>query len=79
MKKVNMHEAKSNLSSLVQDALNGEEVILAIAGTPTVRLVPVNIEITPRVPGALKGKIWMAEDFQNTPEEVIQAFESNKH
>lgn len=73
-----MHEAKSRLSSLVQDALNGEEIIIAIAGSPAVKLVPVNAEPTPRVPGALKGQIWLAEDFQNTPEEIVNAFENGR-
>jgi prevent-host-death family protein len=41
MIKVNMHEAKSNLSKLVEQALQGEEVILAKRGTPLVKLVPV--------------------------------------
>ena len=44
MTKVNIHEAKTNLSKLLEQALNGEEVVIAKAGKPLVRLVPVREE-----------------------------------
>ena len=75
MHQVNMHEAKSKLSSLVEEALAGEEVVIARAGKPAVRLVPVSREPGRRVPGRLKGQITIAPDFDQTPEEVIADFE----
>lgn len=77
MHTVNMHEAKTKLSSLVEEAVAGEDVIIAKAGTPLVRLVPVQRDISQRTPGRLKGKISIAKDFDETPEEVIRAFEGN--
>lgn len=77
MRTVNMHEAKTKLSSLVEEALAGEDVIIARAGTPLVKLVPVHRDTRPRKPGRFKGKIRMASDFDQTPEEVMAAFEGN--
>jgi len=70
-----MHEAKTKLSSLVEEAITGEEVIIAKSGSPLVRLVPVQRDARPRVPGRFKGLISLAEDFEQTPEEVINGFE----
>ncbi len=52
MKIVNMHEAKTKLSKLVEEALAGEEIILAKAGKPLVRLVPYEEHLEPRKPAA---------------------------
>jgi prevent-host-death family protein len=54
---VNMHEAKTDLSRLVAQALAGEEVIIARAGMPVVRLTPLRQE---RVPGSAKGAVRIA-------------------
>ncbi len=75
MHTVNMHEAKTRLSILVKEALDGEEVIIARAGKPVVKLVPVSQDSGRRLPGRYKGKIKIAADFDATPEEVIAAFE----
>ncbi len=75
MEKVNMHEAKTRLSSLVERALAGEEVIIAKAGTPLVRLVPVGLPGERREAGRFRGQIKLAEDFDQTPEELIRSFE----
>ncbi|GAB4057243.1 type II toxin-antitoxin system prevent-host-death family antitoxin [Uliginosibacterium sediminicola] len=77
MLSLNMHEAKSQLSKMVDQALAGEEVIIAKAGVPAVRLVPVvQAARAPRVPGALRGQIWMADDFDAPlPEDVQKYFE----
>lgn len=77
MRTVNMHEAKTKLSSLVEAALAGEDVIIARAGTPLVKLVPVGRDTRPRQPGRFKGQIRMAPDFDQTPEDIIVAFEGN--
>ncbi len=61
---VNTHEAKSRLSALLAAAERGEDVVIARAGKPVVRLVLVNgASPGKRVPGSMKGKIWMAPDF----------------
>lgn len=72
---VNMHEAKSNLSKLVEEAEAGEEVILARAGQPAVRLVPVRRRGRRKL-GAWKGKVVMADDFDAPlPDAVLAAWE----
>ena len=72
---VNMHEAKSSLSRLVERALAGEEVVIARKGEPLVRLVPVSKEPKRRIPGRSKGKIWISPDFEFTEAEIEELFE----
>lgn len=67
---VNMHEAKTSLSQLVNRALAGEEVIIARNGEPLVRLMPVEKAKKRRVPGRSKGKISISPDFELTDEEI---------
>ena len=67
---VNMHQAKTTLSRLVERALAGEEIIIGRNGTPLVRLVPVRKTAEPRVPGRSKGRIWISPDFELTDEEI---------
>jgi prevent-host-death family protein len=61
MRKVNLYDAKTNLSRLVDDALAGEEIVIARAGKPLVRLVPCRAKDQPRRPG--NAKIWISDDF----------------
>ncbi len=68
---VNMHQAKSSLSRLVERALAGEEVIIARNGEPLVRLVPIEKKHEPRIPGRSKGRIWIAPDFDEMSEEEL--------
>lgn len=72
---VNMHQAKTSLSRLVEKALAGEEVVIARNGEPLVRLVPVAKTREPRVPGRMKGKIWIASDFDEMSEEELKDWE----
>jgi prevent-host-death family protein len=72
---VNMHQAKTSLSRLVERALSGEEIVIARNGEPLVKLVPVPKERKPRVPGRSKGKIWISPDFEFTDEEISELFE----
>jgi prevent-host-death family protein len=73
---VNMHQAKSSLSRLVEKAMAGEEIIIARNGEPLVKLVPVLKERKPRVPGRDKGKIWIAPDcFDPMSEEELALWE----
>lgn len=74
---INMHDAKSQLSRLVDQALAGEEVVIARAGEPQVRLVPIKPTDRRRTPGCWAGKLRMAPDFDATPPDVIDAFEQN--
>lgn len=74
MEIANIHEAKSQLSKLVDRALKGEEVIIARAGTPVVRLVPVRQSDTPRRGGQWKGRVRIAEDFDELPDDLASAF-----
>ena len=73
MTKANVHEAKTNLSKLIEQALNGEEVVIAKAGKPLVRLVPVQDEKEDCF-GMDAGKIWIADDFDELPEDILAAF-----
>ena len=72
---VNMHAAKSQLSKLGELAWRGERIVIAKAGKPYLDLVPHRGSERRR--GALKGKIWIAPDFDETPAELIQDFEGS--
>ena len=73
---VNIHEAKTNFSKLLAQAISGEEVIIAKAGTPIARLVPFTEKPLRRVPGTAIGKIIIAEDFDAPlPDDVLETFE----
>ena len=67
MEIANIHDAKSQLSKLVERAMGGEEVIIAKAGTPMVRLVPIQSDATPRQGGQWNGRVRIAEDFDALP------------
>ena len=73
MTKVNIHEAKSQLSKLIEKAMNGEDVVIAKAGKPKVRLVPIEDEIKDWF-GMDEGKIWMSDDFDELPDDIMAAF-----
>jgi len=69
-------EAKIRLSTLIEDASNGQEVIIAAAGKPIVRLVAIQAHTALRKPGSMKGKIWIADDFDGPlPDDIQAAFE----
>jgi prevent-host-death family protein len=72
---VNMHEAKTHLSRLVERAAAGEEIIIGKAGKPMARLIPYQERQERRQFGRLKGRIWIADDFDETPEWLIKMFE----
>ena len=73
--RVNIHEAKTHLSRLVDRAAAGEEIIIGRAGKPVAKLVAYTPPVEYRVPGALKGQIWVAPDFDETDEELVELFE----
>ncbi|MEO8570075.1 MAG: type II toxin-antitoxin system Phd/YefM family antitoxin [Chloroflexota bacterium] len=73
---VNIHEAKTHLSRLVERVEAGEEVVIARAGRPVARLVPFTARTQPRIPGLWRGRVRLASDFDRTDEEILGAFES---
>jgi prevent-host-death family protein len=75
---VNIHEAKTHLSRLVERAAAGDEIIIAKAGRPVARLVKYTERRKPRRPGALKGRLWVADDFDATPKWLVDAFEGRE-
>ena len=77
MRTVNVHEAKTHLSKLLARVAKGEEVVIAKAGHPVARLVPVaKARRMDQLLGVDKGRIWMARDFTAPlPEDVLAAFE----
>ncbi len=69
----NIHDAKTNLSRLLERAAQGEEIIIAKSGRPIAKLV--RVAALPRQPGRLKGRIRIGADFDEPlPEEVLAAF-----
>jgi len=67
-------EAKAQLSALIELARGGEEVIIGKAGKPVAVLTGYSPSRRPRQPGALKGRIKIADDFDDLPEEIAVAF-----
>ena len=78
MKSYNMHEAKSQLSKLVEQALSGEETIIARAGKAVVKLIPCDHPAKPRELGLMKGKIQISSDFDDPLEEITNLFETTE-
>jgi prevent-host-death family protein len=76
--RVNIHEAKTHLSRLVDRAAAGEEVIIGRAGKPVAKLVAYTPPVERRTMGAMRGQIWIAPDFDETDEEVIELFENSE-
>lgn len=75
-KQVNIHEAKTHFSKLLARVRDGEEVIIAKAGIPVARLVPVKEQMVRRVPGSAKGRLSVAPDFNAPlPGHVMEEFE----
>lgn len=75
MAEIGMHEAKTKLSQLVERAEHGEEIVITRNGKPTVRLAPI---ATPSslasVRGAWRGRVEIAADFDELPDDIAEAF-----
>ena len=79
METINLYEAKTNLSKLVERAAAGEEIIIAKAGRPLARLVPMNKRGGPRPLGLFKGEIAIHGDFDEPlPDALAAAFRGEK-
>ena len=77
-KQVNIYEAKTKLSHLVERAAAGEEIIIAKDGKPLARLVALNKARPQRRPGVGRGKVWIADDFDAPlPPDLLRAFGIN--
>lgn len=78
MTTINIHEAKTHLSRFVDQAAAGEEIIIARAGKPVARLVPLDTLLTRRKLGIFKGRLNVPDDFDAPlPDEVFAGFTDN--
>jgi prevent-host-death family protein len=75
---VNIHEAKTNFSRLVERAEHGEEVVIGRAGKPVARLVPYRESRAPRTPGGWEGRVSIAPDFDDLPPDIDAAFRGDR-
>lgn len=72
---VNIHDAKTHFSKLIQQALSGEEIIVAKGGKPLVRLVPYTCDVNRRRGGQFRGVITISDDFDDPlPDDILKLF-----
>lgn len=78
MQTMNIHEAKTQFSKLIEAVMQGEEVVIARAGKPVASLVAIRTKTSVRRAGALKGKITVADDFDAPlPDDIAASFEGS--
>lgn len=80
MQTVNIHEAKTNLSRLIEAVESGEEVVIARAGQPVAMLTayqPPRRKIAP--PGSMEGEIWVADDFDDPIDDLFDCLKEDSH
>jgi len=76
MTTVNIHEAKTHFSKLLNRVEGGEEIIIAKAGKPVARIVPLPQKVEKRMPGSAKRHVILKESFfEPLPEEILEEFE----
>ena len=73
---VNIHEAKTHLSRLIERVESGQEIVIARAGRPVARLIPFQVRKSPRVPGLWRGRVRLAPDFDQVDDAIRDAFEA---
>lgn len=78
MQQINVYEAKTHLSRLLDQVESGEEIVIARGGRPVARLVPYRGAAMNRRPGAWRGRVRIAEDFDSLPEDVSAAFRGER-
>jgi prevent-host-death family protein len=72
---INIHEAKTHFSRLLQRVESGEEITIARAGVPIARLVPLETKNGARPLGFARGEVWIADDFDAPlPDEILKQF-----
>jgi prevent-host-death family protein len=74
---VSLHDAKTQLSSLVERAARGEEIVIANDGIPMAKLVPIPFRGVPRKPANAMGISYIDDDFDAGDEDIIQMFEDS--
>jgi prevent-host-death family protein len=72
MKTVNIHEARTHLSRLVEAAAKGEPFVITKAGKPLVKVVPVDAPATPRRLGFMRGAFTVPDDFDTMDQDEIE-------
>ena len=76
---VNVHDAKTHLSKLLERVEKGEEIVLARAGKPVARLVPIEPAKRKLRPGLMKGRMRIAADFDAPlPDDLLELFEGRR-
>jgi prevent-host-death family protein len=73
---INIHDAKTHFSRLVERVEAGEEILIARAGRPVARLVPLRARTQPREAGLWRGRVHIASDFDQTDDALLDAFEA---
>jgi prevent-host-death family protein len=74
METINMHEAKTHLSKIIDRVAKGETVLIGKAGVPLAVLSPYRPHRVSRKPGSMKGRIWIADDFDTVDETITDEF-----
>ncbi len=73
MHQITIQEAESHIASVFNDVLSGEEIVLTDHDTPVMKMIPIAPPSKGRLKfGSLMGKIWMSDDFNDTPEEFAE-------
>jgi prevent-host-death family protein len=78
MDQINVYEAKTHLSRLLERVEAGEEIVISRAGRPVATLVPYRARPVQRQPGAWRGKVEIADDFEDLPDELAAAFRGER-
>ncbi|MET7860302.1 type II toxin-antitoxin system prevent-host-death family antitoxin [Streptomyces sp. NPDC005318] len=73
-RRYNVHEAKTHFSRILEQVATGEEVVISKAGEPVAKVVPLRPEVRRTGRGSLKGRIHLAADFDELPDEIARAF-----
>jgi prevent-host-death family protein len=74
MQLVNVHQAKTQFSKLLDQVEAGDEIVISRYGKPVAKITSMVSDLPPRKPGALKGKIWIADNFDEFDEELEEMF-----
>ena len=74
----NINDAKTHLSQLIRRALAGDEVIIAKANEPLVKLTPIQSDVSPRQGGFWAGQVRIVGDWNDADEEIVEMFESSE-
>ena len=75
MTPVNVHDARTHFSKLLERVALGEEVVIARAGYPIAKLVPIRPDVLERALGSARGDVWVGVDFDAPPDDDQTSFE----